>query len=97
MKNGDMPAMPAKIKVPDGGRCTATGYERYEKEVEVTGLTKREYMAGLAMQGLLSNTGTAGSLDKAKDKGQCLLDLVDVSVFVADTLLAILGENECTG
>jgi hypothetical protein len=54
MNNADMPAMPifdneAKLCIvrnPDNGKtCLAAG------------LTKREHFAGLAMQGLLSNSG----------------------------------------
>lgn len=45
MKNSDQPAFPVD-KVPAGGDIKPMGFG---------GLTKREYFAGLAMQGLLSN------------------------------------------
>jgi hypothetical protein len=43
--NGNYPAMPQE-------------WEAYVEGMEQTGLTKREYFAGLAMQGLLSPIGS---------------------------------------
>ena len=57
------------------------------------GLTKREYFAGLAMQGLLANPNTGKVVD-----GQRCIDLISVSrssIFIADELLKQL-ENETT-
>jgi hypothetical protein len=49
-----------------------------------TGLTKREHFAGLAMQGLLSNNKSTGE--------NLYLDMSEVSVFIADALLAELDK-----
>lgn len=51
MDKANEPAMPSTI-----------GADRYDVETLYnTGLTKREHFAGLAMQGLLSNSRTIGS------------------------------------
>lgn len=50
------------------------------------GLTKREYFAALAMQGLLANPG----LDVAHDVD----DAAEVAVLFADKLLARLGGGQ---
>lgn len=64
MKNADMPAMPSQ---------SATGGVHHK------GITKREYFAGLAMQGLLSG-GISGSYEIISAR----------SVGIADALLAEL-------
>lgn len=51
MKNGNMPAMPIEL----------SGFGQYAPEVH-TGLTKREYFAGLIMQGLMANYGNCEDL-----------------------------------
>ena len=59
-----------------------------------TGLTKREYFAGLAMQGILSNQQLVGYLN-AKDDSEDAQLISKAAVFVADKLLKQL-ENETT-
>ena len=80
MKNGDKSAFPTEIEVH-----TAFGST---KRAEI-GLTKREYFAGLAMQGLLAlpDKGTFGSFDEAIER------ICEVSVKFADELLKQL-ENK---
>jgi len=51
MNNSDRPAAPCKTTENTG--------EPYYKDVPHNGLTKREYFAGLALQGLLSKNGNA--------------------------------------
>lgn len=58
-----------------------------------TGLTKREYFAGLAMQGILANPSVGKIID-----GERFVDKIAVSqssVIIADELLKQL-ENETT-
>lgn len=75
MKNSDMPAMPISEEETDRVDAGITIY---------TGLTKREYMAGLAMQSMLTNAGRNGyQFDKPEN-------LVGDAVNIADTLLARL-------
>ena len=82
MKNSDKPINPIvqEENIGQGGKilmCTEYG------------LTKREYFAGLAMQGLLAlpDKGTFGSFDEAIEW------ICEVSVKFADELLKQL-ENE---
>ena len=82
MKNADKPINPIvqEENIGQGGKdlmCTEYG------------LTKREYFAGLAMQGLLAlpDKGTFGSFDEAIEW------ICEVSVKFADELLKQL-ENE---
>jgi hypothetical protein len=53
MNNSYMPAMPTTRKEKRAG---CMGYEQIV-DVTYSGLTKREYLAGLAMQGLLASIG----------------------------------------
>lgn len=53
------------------------------------GLTKREYFAAMAMQGLLAGY----DLDKSHTYGG-ITDRAIASVFAADTLLKVLAESE---
>jgi hypothetical protein len=53
MKNRDKPAMPI---VNSDGFCTRLHVDLINHKEEAIGLTKREHFAGLAMQGLLSNS-----------------------------------------
>ena len=72
MKNADMPIRPTVIEheVPNGHSLGRPEY-RTVKET-LTGLTKREYFAGLAMQGLLingiNNVSTASNAVKCADE-----------------------------
>jgi len=70
--NGNYPAMPQE-------------WEAYVDGMEQTGLTKREYFAGLAMQGLLSAIGST----KFEHEFQ-YEDLAMDAVASADALLAEL-------
>lgn len=84
MKNSDMPAMPQEraLWVEAIGECPTLA----------TGITKREYFAGLAMQALLSNPNIVGynsscgwSLVNCTDE-----QLSNMSVGHAEYLLAAL-------
>ena len=70
MKNADLPAMPNY------------DFTEYGQLLVIGGLTKREYFAGLAMQGLLSKFGS-GDITVAKD-----------AVIYADALLAELERTK---
>lgn len=72
MKNADLPAMP-NYDLTEGGYLLVTG-----------GLTKREYFAGLAMQGLCAHSG-----DYHRDT-----DLAQDAVMYADALLAELERTK---
>ena len=72
MKNSDLPAMPQLRKNP-------------WKELNVDGgLTKREYFAGLAMQGILS----------ADDCNNVTVEIARGAVMMADALLAELERTK---
>ena len=79
MKNADKPTYPLEFK-KEGS---------YNTEGWSNGLTKREYFAGLAMQGLLAlpDKGTYGSFDEAIER------ICEVSVKFADELLKQLEEK----
>jgi len=82
MDNKDMPAMPAgkiEIDTPKGG----DPFGNYKKQAN--GLTKREYFAGLAMQGLLSADTDCDWSDK---------DVAIEAVATADSLLAALETKD---
>lgn len=55
MKNGDKPAHPVECSFDEDG--TMTGVRTGEYTGFSTGLTKREYFAAMAMQGILSRAG----------------------------------------
>ena len=88
MKNADKPINPLK------GADDIFFNEReesYIKEVKpLIGLTKREYFAGLAMQGILFNP-PYGHIDCKR--GEDLIDIVRLSIDYADELLKQL-ENK---
>ena len=76
-KNGDMPAMPVD-------RCDA---DAIEAGIQVfSGLTKREMMAMMAMQGILSSLTVEDDMSP-KDLARC-------SVADADALLAELERTK---
>ena len=78
MKNADKPTYPLEFK-KEGS---------YNTEGWSNGLTKREYFAGLAMQGLLTLPKvTYGSFDEAIER------ICEVSVKFADELLKQLEEK----
>ena len=87
MKNADKPINPStSIKISD---TEFFEYDLPTKERQYSGLTKREYFAGLAMQGLLAlpDKGTFSSFDEAIEW------MCEVSVKFADELLKQL-ENK---
>jgi hypothetical protein len=75
MNNADMPAMPKGLVVTESG-------DVYGNEDSELGLTKREHFAGLAMQGLMSNSNA---------RITCL-QCAEISVSHADALLAELDK-----
>lgn len=82
MKNSDLPINP--VRGADNTPFDSSDAD-YLKTRKVVGLTKREYFAGLAMQGLLSNPDpqtVAASYE----------DIVRTSVEASDQLLKELGE-----
>jgi len=74
MSNADMPAMPVN--------------EIHQAGTELGGLTKREYIAAMAMQGLLSG----GKLDDFEIDAIAEYTALD-AVIIADALLAELGKT----
>lgn len=78
MKNSDQPAFPVTDEM------ISRGYE-YSGESVFTGLTKREKIAAMAMQGILANTNTISNV--AYTPGG---EVAKVSVAYADALLAEL-------
>ena len=74
MKNADKPINPLEIeKYPNNGI------------IKFLGLTKREYFAGLAMQGMLANS----SLNNLKEE-----TVAEISVLCADKLLENLENTK---
>ena len=73
MKNADLPAMPF---VETDAACSV-----------VTGLTKREMFASMAMQGLTS-------VDNFSDDNETISRMAEWSVKCADALLAALDRKE---
>jgi hypothetical protein len=84
MKNSEMPAMPndldpqtASYMAEFGGTVRVDDLGRWQ-----CGLTKREYFAGLAMQGLLAGIPADGIIDYG--------EIADDSIRCADALLTQL-------
>lgn len=75
MKNGDMPAMP----------LPQSEYSENYTHGKWDGLTKREYFAAMAMQGLLTC---------AMDTGASISEFAEDSVVAADALLAELEKDQ---
>ena len=75
MRNADMPAMPLSL---NPGEFAADG-------MNVDGLTKREYFAAMAMQGLIASWGQ----HDVTDFGEIASD----AVLAADALLAELEKT----
>ena len=89
MKNSDQPAAPIKLneRFEDccSGNVTTSECDNY-----FAGLTKREHLAALAMQGLLSNSGGPIQQNPMSGFNFCNCDEDDVaglSVSLADALL----------
>ena len=92
MNNGKQPISPTMYTKFGDGEDDYQPLKDGQKtgwEVKFGGLTKREYFAGLSMQGLLAlqDKGTFGSFDEAIER------ICEVSVKFADELLKQL-ENE---
>jgi hypothetical protein len=86
MKNGDMPVSACKIETSEQGK--SLGESSY---MEYKGLTKREYFAAMAMQGMLSDpvlSDFKGSYEELASK------VAKSSVSFANFLLAELAK-EC--
>jgi hypothetical protein len=77
MKNGDIPAMPLAREVSDRFQ---DGY------FDETGLTKREYFAAMAMQGLASALNGTWLRDRQYT--------AEMAVLYADALLAELEKEQ---
>ena len=87
MKNADKPIYPTTSQ-----KINETEFFEYNlpnKEKQYSGLTKREYFAGLAMQGLLAlpDKGTFSSFDEAIEW------ICEASVKFADELLKQLEKE----
>ena len=78
----DKPAFPFNFDVNDDGRKAI---------INAPGLTKREYFAGLAMQGLCADFGQFEPLD---DSENIVPALMKESVAMADALLEELAKDE---
>lgn len=78
MKNSEMPAMPIHDDPENGGALPAVALHH----ADCSGLTKREYFAGLAMQGLCAARPNA-DYD----------EIADLAVCHADALLAELENH----
>ncbi len=86
MRNADMPAMPCQVSI-DRDNDAPRPYQFGNDDFVSPGLTKREYFAGLAMQGILAN--------KQYDppRRQRLDGMADDAVAAADALLAKLEKE----
>jgi hypothetical protein len=85
MKNADKPIYPLQYE----------GFPSIDEVVEagrVVGLTKREYFAGLAMQGLLSNIEWIKTMPIHNDWDEYRTRLSGAAIDMADVLLKQLGE-----
>jgi len=76
MNNGDMPAMPSTVS--DG----------YSRPIAITGLTKREYFAGLMMQSIAEKPRQDGGYNFVPQR------MAREAVKMADALLAELQATE---
>jgi hypothetical protein len=87
MNNSDMPAMPQPIAASESGFLDTEEYSKGNG-----GLTKREHFAGLAMQGILSNSvmGDSALHEKHED---WVKDISESSLQFADKLLAELDKG----
>ena len=75
MENSNIPAFPVKLR--DG--------EKYDGHSNIDGLTKREYFAGLAMQGMMAHNGPYGITNGPGN-------IAERSVEIADALLVELDK-----
>ena len=87
MKNADKPINPStSIKISD---TEFFEYNLPNQERQYSGLTKREYFAGLALQGIIA--GRKDELYKIKD--ETIKIYVELSIKSADELLKQLEEK----
>jgi hypothetical protein len=94
MNNADMPAMPQSgDDIEQWNDPTNPGAGTYF----ATGLTKREHFAGLAMQGLLSNSGAVLQSNTQSGFAWCNCDdeqMAQLAIDCADALLAKLDKSK---
>ena len=94
MKNSDLPAMPNDLSVQDISSLFGDDWQDGDgvkaRSRIVSGLTKREYIAAMAMQGLISN----GDHLKLKQDGRAIGLL---ALHYAESLLERIDEAESGG
>ncbi len=83
-KLGDQPAYPADGYVRDGND------DVYQME-RCGGLTKREWLVGMAMQSLLRNSYEQGD---GRSRSETCAEIVSYAIGAADAMLAELEEEE---
>lgn len=82
MKNADKPAYPTEVAFNDGE--PSESYQTSEHTGIFPGLTKREYFAAMAMQGLLSSFTVKASIGNWMSESS---DVAAFSLHLADELL----------
>lgn len=85
MKNADRPMNP--VEVSGDGEGNIQGMQTGNYSGWETGLTKREYFAGLAMQALISNPNIKRPVSSHIDDGKESSDFSKVAIEYADSLL----------
>ena len=86
MKNADKPINPVMMQqVGENEFRASKPSDQKEWNIPTEGLTKREYFAGLAMQGILANS----SLNNLKEE-----TVAEISVLCADKLLENLENTK---
>ena len=91
MKKQNKPAFPVEVSIDENGNLRGSqtsNFSGYE-----TGLTKREYFASKAMQGLLSNPEWMKEYKGEKYLMQRDI-LADIAIKTADNLLSKLSNEE---
>ena len=91
--NNDAPAFPQRVST---GVCSISDNGKMEREFQtVGGLTKREWFAGMAMQGILSDNKNIHALaDAYGSKRNVNKVLAEASLHYADALLSELNNKE---
>lgn len=86
MNNADMPAMPGDLHPSDAGMLPEfrDGVNAADLTRWNCGLTKREYFAGLALQGIAADPDFSGDAE----------DAATIACDYADELLAKLGSTK---
>ena len=96
MKNSEMPAMPVSELQASDIDCAVGMPKKYGMPTGL-GLTKREHFAGLAMQGLLSNSGGVIQASNMAGFAWCNTDeegAALMAVSIADALLTELDRSK---